>query len=153
MHAGDEAHLEKTMDSRTTSGDAMRMLVVDDDDMMAELVVEHFRAAGYEVKSFGSGEQALAAMEEDLPDVVLCDRRMPGMSGADLLETVRARDAAWQRMAFVFMTGLSDHRDRMSMLPLNPDGYLCKPIDFKAARIDVVTAIDHAKARSTAVQS
>jgi DNA-binding response OmpR family regulator len=130
----------------------MNMLVVDDDDMMAELVALHFSEAGYSIKVAGSGEAALAMMEASLPDVVLCDRRMPGMSGADLLEMVRSRDAAWQRVAFVFLTGLSDHRDRMSMLPLNPDGYLCKPLDFKRARVDVAAAIEHARARSAALQ-
>lgn len=138
------------MDSNTRNERPMTMLVVDDDDMMSELVGIHFSGAGYEVRIAPSGEDALARMEESLPDVVLCDRRMPGLSGADLLKAVRARDDSWQRVAFVFMTGLSDHRDRMAMLPLKPDGYICKPMDFKAALVDIAAAIAHAKERCAA---
>lgn len=131
----------------------MRMLVVDDDDLMAGMVAEHFREIGFEVAVVRNGQEALAAMDADLPDVVLCDRRMPVLSGAGLLETVRARDAAWQRVAFVFLTGLSDHRDRMSMLPLSPDGYICKPIDFPRAERELAVAIEHARHRFAALQS
>lgn len=140
-------------DSGLTACLPMRMLVVDDDDLMAEMVAEHFRTVGFEVAVVRDGQQALEAMEAALPDVVLCDRRMPVLSGAGLLETVRGRDAAWQRVTFVFMTGLSDHRDRMAMLRLSPDGYICKPIDFPRAERELVVAIAHARERSAALQS
>lgn len=114
-----------------------RILVVDDDPMMTEIAADHFSAIGFTVDCAASGSEALQLMEEKHPDLVLCDRLMPGMSGADVLEAVRQRGPEWQKMAFVFVTALTDRRDRYAMMPLRPDGYLCKPIDFARADDDL----------------
>lgn len=111
----------------------LHVLIADDDPFMAELSADHYQGLGLSVDIAANGQQALALMEQRRPDLVLCDRRMPEMSGADLLEIVRARDADWQKIVFVFVTGLVDHRDRFAMMNLHPDGYLCKPIDFAEA--------------------
>jgi DNA-binding response OmpR family regulator len=124
----------------------MHVLIVEDDLFLAELSADHYRGLGFSVEIAADGKKALAAMEARLPDVVLCDRRMPEMSGAALLETVRARDAAWQKVAFVFVTGLTDHRDRFAMLDLHPDGYLCKPIDFAVADVDLARILEKKRA-------
>jgi DNA-binding response OmpR family regulator len=58
---------------------------------------------------------------------------MPEMSGAELLAAVRGQGEKWAQVVFVFVTGLSDRRDRYAMLPLKPDDYFCKPIDFVEA--------------------
>ena len=125
----------------------LQMMIVDDDDFMAELIADHYREMGFEVVVAKEGKVALAQMEANLPDLVLCDRKMPEMSGADLLEIVRGRGEAWQRMAFVFVTGLSDHRDRFSMLPLHPDGYICKPIDFAKTDKELALILNRWQAR------
>lgn len=109
------------------------MLIVDDDAMLADMACDHYRDMGLTVEQAGDGRQALQMMERRRPDIVLCDRRMPEMSGAELLETVRARGPEWQQMVFVFVTGLNDRRDRYAMMPLSPDAYFCKPIDFGEA--------------------
>jgi CheY-like chemotaxis protein len=108
----------------------LRVLVVDDDALITEVVVDHYRALGFAVDSAANGAEALKKMELELPDLVLCDRKMPEMSGPELLEIIRGRGPEWQKMAFVFVTALNDRRDRYAMMPLHPDGYLCKPIDF-----------------------
>lgn len=108
----------------------VRLLVVDDDSLIASLAVDYYRALGLTVDSAQNGAEALQKMEVELPDLVLCDRKMPEMSGPELLEIIRSRGPDWQQMAFVFVTALNDRRDRYAMMPLHPDGYLCKPIDF-----------------------
>lgn len=120
----------------------LHVLIVDDDPFMAELSADHYLGLGLGVEIASNGKEALAMMETRLPDLVLCDRRMPEMSGADLLEIVRARNAEWQKIVFIFVTGLADHRDRFAMLDLHPDGYLCKPIDFAQADLDISTIIE-----------
>lgn len=124
----------------------LHVLIVDDDPFMAELSADHYQGLGLSVDIASDGKQALAMMDERLPDLVLCDRRMPEMSGADLLEIVRARNAAWQKVVFIFVTGLVDHRDRFAMLELRPDGYLCKPIDFTQADLDISAIIQRKRA-------
>lgn len=108
----------------------LRILVVDDDAMIASVVVDHYRELGFDVDAATDGADALRKMEAQLPDLVLCDRKMPNMSGPELLENIRGRGPEWQQMAFVFVTALNDRRDRYAMMPLHPDGYVCKPIDF-----------------------
>jgi DNA-binding response OmpR family regulator len=120
----------------------LHVLIVDDDPFMAELSADHFQGLGLSVEVAADGKQALAMMEKRLPDLVLCDRRMPEMSGADLLEIVRARSTEWQQVVFIFVTGLIDHRDRFAMMNLRPDGYLCKPIDFAQADVEISAIIE-----------
>lgn len=124
----------------------LHVLIVDDDPFMAELSADHYLGLGLSVELASNGKEALSMMEIRLPDLVLCDRRMPEMSGADLLEVVRARNAEWQKIVFIFVTGLVDHRDRFAMLNLHPDGYLCKPIDFTQADLDISAIIERKRA-------
>jgi DNA-binding response OmpR family regulator len=109
------------------------LLIVDDDPMLIDLAADHFTTVGFTVDCAANGGDALRLMAARLPDLVLCDRLMPEMSGADLLAAVRERGPEWQAMAFVFVTALTDRRDRYAMMPLRPDGYICKPIDFAKA--------------------
>lgn len=110
------------------------VLIVDDDPMLTEIASMHFTEIGFTVDCAANGSAALQRMDAKRPDLVLCDRLMPEMSGSDLLGAVRERGPEWQSMAFVFVTALTDRRDRYAMLPLHPDGYICKPIDF--AKVD-----------------
>ncbi len=126
----------------------LHVLIVDDDPFMAELSADHFQGLGLSVEVAADGKQALAMMEKRLPDLVLCDRRMPEMSGADLLEIVRARSPEWQQIVFIFVTGLVDHRDRFAMMNLRPDGYLCKPIDFAQADLDISNIVQRKRANA-----
>jgi DNA-binding response OmpR family regulator len=67
-----------------------RILVVDDERHIARLLEYVLRKEGYEVRVAHDGEQALAAVEKDLPDAVLLDLVLPGISGLDVLKTLRA---------------------------------------------------------------
>lgn len=109
------------------------ILIVEDDTMSQEILADHYRDLGFSVAVAADGTAALAAMDAQKPDLILCDRVMPGMSGAELLEAVRARGEAWADLVFVFVTALTDRRDHYAMLPLRPDGYLHKPLDFAEA--------------------
>jgi DNA-binding response OmpR family regulator len=109
------------------------MLIVDDDPMIQDILGGHYQSLGYRVDYAAEGGAALAAMERELPDIVLCDRVMPGVSGAHLLGEIRNRGDAWRQVIFVFVSALTDRRDRYAMLPLEPDGYIDKPVNLKHA--------------------
>jgi CheY-like chemotaxis protein len=68
-----------------------RILVIDDEDVIRMLVVEILESAGYDVTSAESAERALALLEKAEFDLVVSDVVMPGLSGLELLEAVRAR--------------------------------------------------------------
>ena len=139
------------MDENPLRGFApLHMLIVEDDSILADIAGEHYRDLGFSVEQAGDGKQALQLMDRRRPDIVLCDRRMPEMSGAELLETVRARGPEWQRMVFVFVTGLNDRRDRYAMMPLSPDAYFGKPIDFNEADAKLAAILTERRANATA---
>jgi DNA-binding response OmpR family regulator len=127
----------------------LHMLIVDDDEILADIACDHYRELGFTVEQAANGKQALHLIEQRRPDIVLCDRRMPEMSGAELLEIVRGKGPEWQRMIFVFVTGLSDRRDRYAMMPLNPDAYLCKPLDFEEADFKLAALLRARQSPST----
>lgn len=111
----------------------LHLLLVDDDPMAIDIFETHYRQYGFTIESASDGNLALRAMEVRMPDIVLCDRVMPGLSGAELLKVVRDRGAnpetaQWQHPIFIFVTALTDRRDKYAMMPLNPDAYLNKPI-------------------------
>lgn len=117
---------------------AHRVLVVDDDPDILDYFTSFLEDHGFEVRTAGSAVNALVALEERRPDVVLIDVLMPGKSGLDLLVRLR-RDPRWSDIPLVVVTGndqiLQD--DCQSYLGYyqdvrGPDGVLSKPIDRNA---------------------
>lgn len=131
----------------------LRILVVDDDELVASITADHYRGLGFEVDCAANGVLALQQMEARLPDLVLCDRKMPEMSGPELLEAIRSRGQEWQQMAFVFVTALNDRRDRYAMMPLRPDGYVCKPFDFAVEDIKLARILEKKRSPAAPAES
>lgn len=78
----------------------LHILVVDDDPLIACIAADHFAALGLRVTCANNGIEALREMELALPDLILCDRRMPDMSGAESLQ--EAALSRHQSTAFTF---------------------------------------------------
>ncbi len=96
------------------------------------MLVDELRVQGHEVIEAQNGEEGLRKFRESEPDIVLCDRAMPGMSGYDVLERIRGAHPQFNDVPFVFLTALGDPRDRAAVDHLKPAAYLTKPIDFTA---------------------
>ena len=116
----------------------LQVLLVDDDPMAIDIMETHLQQYGFSIETAADGNQALSAMESRMPDLVLCDRVMPGMTGAELLKVVRDRGTEpgsekWNHPIFIFITALADRRDKYAMMPLSPDAYLTKPIALEEA--------------------
>ena len=103
-----------------------RVLVVDDDPNMRDLVSFRLRKAGHRVLTAESGADALAIVEErGAPDVAVLDVMMPGMTGLELLPAMR-RHEGLADMPAVFLSGLVDHADVAAGRALDAT-YLTKP--------------------------
>ncbi len=101
-----------------------RILVVDDNDALRENIAEALELEGYPVEAVASGSLALAALARDpLPDVVLIDMMMPGMSGGELVATLR-RDPRLAPLKVVLVSGVAPAPAR-ALLPV--DAVLGKP--------------------------
>jgi len=111
-----------------------RVMVVDDDPdirYIAELSLK--RVGGFDVVLAGSGEEALGLLDGELsggtlPDVVLLDYMMPGMTGADVIRSVRARSDL-DVVPVVFMTAKVAEREVEEYLALGAAGVVNKPFD------------------------
>jgi DNA-binding response OmpR family regulator len=111
----------------------MRLLVVEDDDGIAEPLVEGLTREGFEVQRVANGADALAA---PLPDLVLLDLRLPDMDGYAVARELRARS----RVPIIMVTARGEEVDRVVGLELGADDYVVKPFGLRelVARINAV---------------
>jgi two-component system phosphate regulon response regulator PhoB len=103
-----------------------RILVVDDEPDIAGLVAFHLVRAGYRVSTAGTGPDAIAQGRQERPALVVLDLNLPGLSGYDVIEQLRADDAT-KDVAVLMLTARKDEQDRIRGLSLGADDYLTKP--------------------------
>ena len=110
--------------------DNKRLLLVEDDRALAELVTFHFDRAGYAVTRTGDGEEALILAEEIKPDLVLLDWMIEGISGIEVCRRLRRR-AATANVPIIMLTARGEEDDRIRGLETGADDYLTKPFSPK----------------------
>ena len=103
-----------------------RVLIVEDEPAIAELIALNVRHAGYEVSVAADGEEARAQIDRVLPDVVLLDWMLPGRSGVALAAQWRA-DPRTRAMAVIMLTARAAESDMVVGLDAGADDYLTKP--------------------------
>jgi two-component system response regulator RegX3 len=111
----------------------VKLLVVEDEDAIAEPLAEGLRREGFEVERAATGAEALAAAE---PDMVLLDLRLPDMDGLEVCRRMRERS----RVPIIVVTARGEEVDRVVGLELGADDYLVKPYGLRelVARIRAV---------------
>jgi two-component system phosphate regulon response regulator PhoB len=109
-----------------TPGGAERVLIVDDEPDILALCSYHLARAGYRVSTAATGPEGLRAAREERPAFIVLDLMLPGMSGFDVLEQIRA-DAATREIAVLMLTARREEPDRIRGLSLGADDYLTKP--------------------------
>ena len=115
-----------------------RILVVDDEADLCRLVSETLEASGYDVRTAGSGEEAIRAAGLQLPDLVLLDVMMPGMDGFTVYEKLRAKPVDL-RSPIVFLTARREIDDKLLGFEKGAADYITKPFHLKEllARVKV----------------
>jgi two-component system response regulator (stage 0 sporulation protein F) len=121
----------------TASG---RMLIVDDEAPVREVLSDYFTERGYVVIAAADGEEALAVFVRERPDIVLLDVRMPGLDGLQVLKRLRAIDPD---VAVIMVTANEDVAIARETLSVGAFDYVAKPFDFEHLNRTVVTAIVH----------
>jgi DNA-binding response OmpR family regulator len=101
-----------------------RVLVVDDDPTVSDVVRRYLERAGYQVALAGDGYDALAAYAENRPDLLVLDLMLPGIDGLEVARRLRSTDAD---LPIVMLTALGDEADRVLGLQLGADDYVTKP--------------------------
>lgn len=117
-----------------------RILVVDDERDLCEILQFNLEAAGYQIDAAHSGEEALKK-EISQFDLVLLDVMMPGMSGFDVARRIK-QDKALHAIPIIFLTALGDEHDKLHGFDLGADDYISKPFSVREvlARVKAVLA-------------
>jgi len=101
-----------------------RVLVVDDDPTVSDVVRRYLERAEFEVMLAADGQGALDAVAGSRPDLVVLDLMLPGIDGLEVCRRLRAQDP---QLPVVMLTALGDEADRVVGLSLGADDYVTKP--------------------------
>ena len=107
-----------------------RVLIVEDEPDIRELVVHHLKREGYLVSAASSGEEALRQVQAAPPDLVLLDLMLPAMDGLEVCRRLR-QDPATVSLPIVMLTAKGDEVDRVLGLEIGADDYIVKPFSPK----------------------
>jgi two-component system phosphate regulon response regulator PhoB len=102
------------------------VLIIEDEQAQAEMLRYNFDRAGFDVALSGDGEEALMAVEDRTPDLILLDWMLPGMSGISLCQRLRSR-ADTRQIPIIMLTARGEEADRIRGLDSGADDYVVKP--------------------------
>ena len=108
-----------------------KILVVEDERELCSILYADLCSRGYEVELARNGQEGLEKLQMIEPDLIICDRAMPVMSGYQMLERIRGSYPQYKNLPIIFLTALTDPRDRHSVDHLQPSAYLEKPVDLE----------------------
>ena len=112
-----------------------KILVVDDDKHIAELISLYMMKEGYETQEIYDGKEAAAAVEDFQPDLILLDLMLPGMDGYQVCTEVRKTS----RVPIIMLTAKGETFDKVLGLELGADDYIIKPFETKElVALDVI---------------
>jgi two-component system KDP operon response regulator KdpE len=113
-----------------------KILLVDDDETLLELLADQIRAAGYLPLTANSGKEGLKRASESMPDLAVLDVMMPGMDGWQVCQELRERSS----MPIIMLTAKGEEYDKLRGFHLGVDDYITKPFSFAelVARIGAV---------------
>ena len=134
-----EVHLTALMMTKTRATTRERILVVDDEEDLLELVNYNLSKEGYRVSCVGTGEEALAEARRSLPDLIVLDLLLPHVDGLEVCRLLKS-DSNTKPIPVIMLTAKSEEADVVSGLELGADDYLTKPFSPRVllARIKAI---------------
>ncbi|MEX1275438.1 MAG: response regulator [Bacteroidota bacterium] len=106
-----------------------KMLLVEDEEELIEIVETVMTEEGFEVRKALSAEEALVVCKEYIPDIIICDIKMGEMDGLTMLEELR-NDPRLKDEPFIFLTGLDSFGTKEKAKKLGANAYITKPFDI-----------------------
>jgi DNA-binding response OmpR family regulator len=103
-----------------------RILIVEDDDDIAQLVHRYLTRAGHVADIVRAGDEALLKVRERMPDLIILDLMLPGLDGLEVCRALRASPAT-RALPIIMLTARSEESDRVAGLQLGADDYVTKP--------------------------
>ncbi|GAB4185082.1 MAG: hypothetical protein Fur006_23130 [Coleofasciculaceae cyanobacterium] len=113
-----------------------KILVIEDEDNIRDILIEMLEAEDFEVIEAADGQRGLKLAQETLPDLIVCDVMMPALDGYEVLNQLR-QSSVTETIPFIFLTAKTAEADRRQGMALGADDYLAKPF----TRGELLTAI------------
>lgn len=117
-----------------------KILIVEDDLDVAEMLNAYFRVQGYEVFTVNWGEDGVRAAQTILPDLVILDIRLPDIDGYEVARRIRS-DRRTNEIPIIFLTEKRERVDRLQGFEVGADDYITKPFDVQELRLRVRNAL------------
>src|ERR1041385_1352732 len=121
-----------------------KILVIDDEEWLREMMLLALRQRGFEVLEAENGEKGIETARRELPDLILCDVNMEKVNGYLTLSSLRAEPST-ASIPFILMTGLADQAGMRHGMELGADDYLPKPFTIEALYAAVDARLRKAK--------
>ncbi len=117
-----------------------KILIVEDDLDVAEMLNAYFRVQGYEVFTVNWGEDGVRAAQTVMPDLMILDIRLPDIDGFEVARRVRS-DRRTHEIPIIFLTEKRERSDRLQGFEVGADDYITKPFDVQELRLRVRNAL------------
>lgn len=117
-----------------------KILIVEDDPDVAEMLNAYFRVQGYEVFTVNWGEDGVRAGQTNAPDIIILDIRLPDIDGFEVARRLRA-DRRTSEIPIIFLTEKRERGDRLQGFEVGADDYITKPFDVQELRLRVRNAL------------
>ncbi|HEX5836595.1 MAG TPA: response regulator [Anaerolineales bacterium] len=117
-----------------------KILIVEDDLDVAEMLNAYFRVQGYEVFTVNWGEDGVRAAQTVMPDLMILDIRLPDIDGFEVARRVRS-DRRTNEIPIIFLTEKRERTDRLQGFEVGADDYITKPFDVQELRLRVRNAL------------
>jgi PleD family two-component response regulator len=124
-----------------------KILIVEDDLDLAEMLSAYFKVQGYNVVNASWGEDGVRLVEEDVPDIAVLDIRLPDIDGYEVCRQIRKIRKA-QNLPVIFLTEKREREDKLSGLELGAVDYITKPFDIQELRLRVRNALRRSRMNS-----
>jgi DNA-binding response OmpR family regulator len=124
--------------------DKSRLLIVEDDPDLLEMLVNYFNTQGYEVLGAGRGLEAVQLAEAHTPGLIMLDIRLPDIDGYEVCRRIRTSRRT-QDVPVIFLTERRDRVDKLAGLELGVVDYITKPFDIQELRLRVRNALRRAE--------
>jgi DNA-binding response OmpR family regulator len=121
-----------------------KILVVEDDRDLAEMLNSYLRVQGYEVVIANWGEEGIQAAQTGRPDLLILDIRLPDIDGFEVARRLRA-DRKTSKIPIIFLTERRERNDKLAGLELGADDYITKPFDVQEMRLRVRNVLKRSK--------
>jgi two-component system cell cycle response regulator DivK len=122
------------------------ILVIEDNVVNAQLLTFLLNQEGYETRAVGDAQEALAALEEFEPKLIMMDLQLPGMDGLTLTRVLKG-DVKWNHIVIVALTAYAMKGDEERARQAGCDAYVSKPIDTRTLPALVAELLRNSKAR------